>query len=368
MLNPALSRELLQEHVRQIREGTFPYHPRPPVLRNWSLYDRAATHEARDVLDLLVRTTEVLTERVPCWGDAPSNHVGRFPVRVIDLVRGVLWQTYRGVANRPATSELALLQRELELDRGYSYSALTRAYHHPEVLVALRSLLWLTNEPVRGKERGFAIDGSGFSTGVSDHYASHRGRQRGQGREEGAFPSIHRPWVRNVANIGLDYELVAGWKSWTDPHMGELSAFLEVFGATAILHPASKLQLGDGLYAVRWVVGQVREAGMESRFLPRRDVTLKCFGEPAWPKAMWGLVKDPQGWLEEYHLRSRVEAFWHALKVRNPVAIRKRVAHAQVTEATARAVVYNLRRLSYWKWVEGMDPVPDGEGPLPVGS
>ena len=135
---------------------------------------------------------------------------------------------------------------------------------------------------------------------------------------------------------------------------------------TAALHPGSRIQLGDGLYAVRWVVGQVAEAGMVARFLPRRDVTLKCLGEPAWPKMLWGLVQEPQAWLEDYHERSKVEAFWHALKARNPPKIRKKVVAAQVTEATARAVVYNLRRLCYWKWVGGLDPVPDGTGPIPV--
>lgn len=225
VLHPQVARDLLRQHITQVRERTFPYLARPPVSRDWALYDRAATHEARDVLDLVVDATTVLGERVPRWAEIPPDHVGRRPVITLDRLRGLLWQTYRGVANRPGASELGLLGRELELGQDYSYSTLARSYHDPEVLLALKSLLWLTNEPVMGEERGFAIDGSGFSTGVGEHYASHRGRQRGEGREEGAFPSAPRPWVRNVANIGLDYELVAGWKSWSDPTLGERSAF-----------------------------------------------------------------------------------------------------------------------------------------------
>jgi len=365
VLTPALSRELLQQHVRQVREGTFPYQPRPPSRRNWTRYDRAATHEARDVLDLVVSATQALADRVPAWREVPVPFIGRPPVVVVDRVRGLLWQSYRGVANRTAASELALLGRELGLHRRYSYSTVARAYHDPEVLLALKALLWLTNEPVIGQERGFAIDGSGFPTGVGHHYATSRGRQRAEGREAGAFPEAGYPWVRNVANVGLDYELVAGWKSWVNPRWGELSAFEEVFRTTAALHPMAKLQLGDGLYSVRWVVGQVAEAGKTARFLPRRDVTLQCRGEPAWPKAIWGLVKEPQEWLREYHERSRVESFWAALKARSPGTIRKRAVHARTVEATLRAVVYNLRRLSYWEWVAGLDPVPDGNGPLP---
>ncbi len=368
VLTPTLCRELLQQHVAQVREGTFPYRARPPPRRDWTLYDRAATHEARDLLDLVVSATDTLVERVPAWAEVPADHLGRDPIVTVDRLRGLLWQSYRGVVNRSAASELGLLGRGLGVDRSYSYSTIARAYHDPEVLLALRSLLWLTNEPVIGEERGFAIDGSGFATAVGHHYASSRGRQRGAEREEGAFPSAPRPWVRNVANLGLEYQLVAGWKSWVDPTRGELSAFEEVFRMTAALHPEAKIQLGDGLYAVRWVVGQVAEAGMEARFLPRRDVTLKCLGEPAWPRSLWGLVKEPQGWLEEYHLRSKVESFWGALKARNPSKVRKRKVHAQVVEATLRAVVYNLRRLCYWGWLTGLDAVPDGTGPLPIAT
>jgi transposase len=360
VLTPALARELLQLRIRQVRDGTFPYLSRPTGLRDWRSYDRAATHEARDLLELLVSATEVLVQRVPRWGQNPPHGRGRPRTPTRDLLRGVLWQMYRGVANRTGSSELGLLGRDLELRGGFSYTTLGRAYRDPEVASALKALLWLTNEPMIGRERGFAIDGSGFSTTVGTHYAGARGRQRGEGRESGSFPEAPRPWVRNVANVGLEFDLVAGWKSWVDPHVGELSAFEEVFRTTAALHPEAELQVGDGLYALRAVVGRVAAAGMEARFLPRRDVTLHCRGEPAWPKSIWGLVKDPQAWLSEYHRRSRVEAFWHALKARNPSAIRKKMVAAQVTEATARAVVHNLRRLCYWRWADGTDPTPSG--------
>ncbi len=270
-------------------------------------------------------------------------------------------QSYRGLANRPATSELDLLSSRLHLTRSYSYGTVAHAYHETETLTALRALLWLTNEPVMGKESRFAMDGSGLSTGRGDHYSSHRGKQKGGGREEGAFPSSnHRPWVRNVANVGMDYGLVAGWKSWVDPSIGELSVFEDVFRMTVAMHPTATLQLGDGLYSARWVVGMVAEAGMESRFLPRRNTTLKCLGEPAWPKSVWGLVKEPQKWLEDYHERSKVESFWWALKARNPEKIRKKVAIAQVVEATAKVVVFNLRRLCYLHWLQDLDPEPNG--------
>jgi hypothetical protein len=131
----------------------------------------------------------------------------------------------------------------------------------------------------------------------------------------------------------------------------------------SVLTPAlSKLALQsvDGLYSARWVIGLAAEFGVQCRILPRRTVTLHGRGAPAWPRSLWGLVKDPQGWLREYHQRSLVETFWSALKCRSIEKVRKRKPSTQVTEATARAVVHNLRRLCYWHWVERIDPHPDG--------
>ncbi|MHB1435212.1 MAG: hypothetical protein ACYCPN_04750 [Thermoplasmata archaeon] len=377
MLSPSQARSLLQEHVRQIRERTFPYAPRLPVHPPWPLYDQAQTHEASDLLDLIRTSVDLLVERIPSFGVRPTEGPGQPPVPTRDRLCLLLWQIYRTVANRPAASELRLHALGLGIPRSFSYSTIARAYHDPEVLAAAKALLWLTNEPVIGHERRFALDGSGFPTSVVQHYASLRARQ-GKDREteetappssapasplsralsSGAFPQSSHAWVRNVANIGMQHGLIAGWKSWTDSRQGELSAFHEVFQRTVSMHPTAELQLGDGLYSARWVVGEVAEAGVQARFLPRRGCTLKALGEPAWPKSIWGLVKEPQAWLSDYHERSKVEAFWGSMKARHPEKIRKRRTESRVVEATLRAVAWNLRRLCYLHWLEGLDPLP----------
>lgn len=121
VLNPALARERLQEVVTQVREGTFPYRPRTPAFLSWPLYDRAQTHEAGDLLALLVRATETLVERVPSWGEPPIPSRGRPRVSTVDRLRVLLWQSYRGIANRPMASEARLQARSLGLARPFSY-------------------------------------------------------------------------------------------------------------------------------------------------------------------------------------------------------------------------------------------------------
>jgi hypothetical protein len=43
---------------------------------------------------------------------------------------------------------------------------------------------------------------------------------------------------------------------------------------------------------------------------------------------------------------------WGAMKIRQPRKILKRRPHRRETEATLRAVTYNVRRLAYLRWIE----------------
>jgi transposase len=282
---------------------------------------------------------------------SPSPEGGRPRVPRGDLLKVLLLQAYRTTANRPAEGDPHALEGVLDLSREFSYKTIERAYSQPDVLEALHAILEITNRPVGGLEQTFAADGSGFSMSVIQHYRSARERQRRTALE--IPPPNEHGWVFNLANVGIRFGLIAGWTSWVDRGGKEVAHFPGVFAQTHARHPTMQVQLGDGAYSARWVVAMAAEVGVSCRFLPRRDVTFMGRGASmAWGQSLLQLLKDPQGWLSDYHERSKVEVGWSALKSRHPGKIRKRKVERQVTEATLRAVAYNLRRLCYLRWLE----------------
>lgn len=349
MISPEAARFRLRSTVTEVRARTFPYQGRPPHRRNWRLYDLAQTHELEEVVRL-IRSVVDLDTAQRSSERAPSPRRGRPRVPLTDRLVALLWQSYRGSANRPTEGDLRVL--DLGPLRRFSYKTLERAYSDPEVIAALPRLLAITNRPLRGLETVFSIDGSGFPTTVADHYRATRERQREAERGAGYLPRGPHAWVRNVAEVGTRYGLIAGWKSWTDGHRPEVHCFPQVFAATRESHPDMTQQLGDGAYAIREIVERVTGSGVSCRFLPKRNVNLKSWGYAGWSPSLWGLVTNPQGWLAEYHLRSVSEVVWGALKVRQPRKILKRLGVRQETEATLRAITYNLRRLAYLRWTE----------------
>jgi transposase len=355
VIPPDQARRRLQETVTRIRERTFPYRHRPRPRFPWHEYDWALRRESENVADIIRGLVALYTERHP-WTPPDRPRGGRPPVPLPDRLRVLLWQSYRSLPNRGAEADLRLLGTRLGVRRTFCYKVVEKAYSDPRVAQALGELLALTNLPVLGLEETFSPDGSGFGTSVRQHYASARARQSGKEREEGSLlppPSEHHDWVYNVAMVGVHYKLIAGWKSWTDHTEGELSVFPEVFRQTRELHPGMRKMIADGGFSARWVVGLLHEAGVEARILPRRNVTLHSYGTSGWVAAHWGLITDPQEWLEEYHQRSAAsEAEWGALKARHPGKIRKRRDERRVTEARLRGVLKNVRRLAYLRWME----------------
>ena len=201
------------------------------------------------------------------------------------------------------------------------------------------------------------MDGSGFPSTVRENYRSARERQDPGDREAGYLPKGPHSWVRNVANVGVRYGLVAGWHSWTEGGRTEVHCFREVFDQTRANHPEMRLQLGDSAYSIRELVGWATDHGVACRFFPRRNVSLRSHGVAGWRPSYWGLVVNPQGWLSEYHLRSMSEVVWGAMKGRQPRRILKRLGARKETEATLRAITYNLRRLAYLTWLEAAIPL-----------
>lgn len=351
MIRADLARLRARQVIEAVRRREYPYLPRPRRRIRWGLYDRAQTHELPDMLELIDRVVDLL-ELPP---DPPRPRGGRPHIPLPDLLRALLLQSYRQIANRPAEGDLRAMGAALGIRRKFSYKSLERAYSHPELLDALEDLLTLTNRPVYGREAIFAVDGTGFSTAAWEPYRRFRERVQSRSPPPLFAPRRQHPWVFNVANVGVRFGLIAAWDSHTALAGRELEMFPGIFERTRQRHPGLRRQLADSGYWARWVVTLLADHGVEARIFPRRDLQLARDGGRGWVAAHWGLVTDPQRWLAEYHQRSRVESTWSALKSRTPGRMRKRRPERLIAEAWLRAVTYNLRRLCYLRWLEPTD-------------
>ena len=155
-----------------------------------------------------------------------------------------------------------------------------------------------------------------------------------------------------MSSIGVHTKIYAGFASTHDHSIGELSLFPSVISQTHINCPSMDAVLGDSLYATRGTCAIVARYGARPYFLPKTNSTFRSHGVPAWKEMTYGLVDDPQGWLEDYHMRSISETGNSMDRTRLPAKIRKRLPWRKKTESFLRKDVHNVRQYAYLRYLQ----------------
>ena len=101
----------------------------------------------------------------------------------------------------------------------------------------------------------------------------------------------------------------------------------------------------DAGFNDRKLVRKIDELGMTPYVFPKKNNNLN--GSLAWKNMYLELFYDVMGWLTEYHQRSHTESFHSSFK-RVYGAITKRRVTAKLSQVTARIILHNRRRLSYF--------------------
>lgn len=347
----------LQEIVSSVRDKEFKYAPRERKEIDWKAYDKAQYREMSEMLKFIRKLVDLAEERV----EARKRPTKRKPfgrpaeIPASDVLKVLLMQTYFGVANRVAEGLEILFADKLGLRTEFCYKEIERAYDDPDVRQLMNEVRKLTNEPVKGLEKTFSIDGTGYSTSSKQNYHSDRSKQQQDNSSKqvvtDAFPTGDKPYVSSVGIIGVKYKLYASWSNTVDRHAGERSMFEEVFSDAIAMHPKMDVFLGDGLYANRPTCATVSLQGITPVFLPARNVTMKRKKVQSWVDMLTWLVDNPQEFLRAYHLRSISETGNSMDKRAFPKRIRKRLASRKRTETSLRYLCHNIKQLVYIKYL-----------------
>lgn len=328
----------LQSLVAQVRKQEYPYEPRPPKKMDWKSYTLAQVNEVNDMLCMIRDIVDAAWRRLE-----PTLRVGNRPglpaVPPQDLAKAILVQQYFGVSNREAEGLMLLFGEKLGLSRSFSYKSVERAYENKDVRRVLDDIFALTQAPVAGLEHSQAVDGTGIPTTNKVNYES-----LGKNGKKAGFEKV-------VTSIGTRFKLYASVVPAESRDDNENLYFPAVINDLARLTD-THLVLADAGFLSRRNCGLVDSIGAQPRIMPRRDSTFKRKGGDAYIRMMQGFVRDTQGWLGEYHMRSVAESGYSAEKRANPNPVRRRIHGRKQTEIVARFCNENLRRLCYLRYLE----------------
>jgi transposase len=319
------------------------YERKSPCARDWWAYDRAQMNEACDVLDSIrVGVDQVCLDLASYLGRGRGR--GRPRRRCAgDLAKALLLQQYLGDSNRRSVGSLKLFSEKLGLASSPGYKDVERAYGDPDVSVVLLGFFDLTVGAVRGV-RDFAIDGTGLSTSVKDNWESYlfSGKRR------------YSVFEKLVCVVGQRYGLVSGFRVLDSMHGHESPSLRPLVEEVAEKHGGLGLFCGDAAYISRDNCEAVAGLGGVPRLYPKKNTSLNSRGCRAYQDMLLSFIHDPQAWLEEYHRRYVCESTFSSLKRRCLQPLRRKNPSRRRQEVLARIIIYNLIRISYATWTQGL--------------
>ena len=323
--------------------------------RDWPAYNRAQAHEPEEVKALLGGFSDLINiSEAEILG--PQRRRGRPPFPLGHVVYAVVLKGYHRCPTRPIESylreavELGYLRNapmdpsmevngsgdagNLEPVRIPSYNGVGYFERSQWLTPLLLELVTLTARPLRGVEREFAIDGTGWSTRWYDRWLDHRLSEE----------SDRQQWVKLHLVVGCNTNVVARAAISPGSH-SDMPYFRPLLIETA-KHFDMDLIVADMGYLSRpnYEVGPL--VGADIRILFKENTLPPIGDDSEWDRVLRHYYEAYEKFMDEYHRRSNAESGIGAVKATRSGKIRTKGFDAQVNEALALLVAYNLRVLA----------------------
>jgi transposase len=361
--------EELRDLVKKVRDGTFEYKNRDKSEINWVKYDYAQIKEMADYLNNIRDIVNEADNRIKSRTIPDKRGPGKPETNPADIAKLLLLQTYTESPNRVAEGLLFLFQEKLGISQHFSYKTIERGFDREKVNIILDEVVAITNECVEDDEKNASFDGTGFSASNKVNYADKRQKQNSKksrtksqpaedDQRNDSFPvtnlTSNKGFSYCVMGIGVKHKLISGMSVCANHSIGETTMFPDVFYQTLQSYPNLENALGDGIYSARWITDMVSKSNVTPFFLPKSNVTFQSKGFAGWYDMLFSLWKDPQIWLEQYHMRSISETVNSMVKCRFGATLRKKLDTRKETESKLKLVAHDIRRIGY---IEALDDI-----------
>ncbi len=311
--------------LEQITERKFPYLPKEEVKRDWSAYNHARESELPGMLVAIRRHVDAVSlPKLRRGVGKPPTHSAHNKAKALLLAE--LFQA----DERSATGLVSLFMEKLGIDEEMSPSTIGRAYYEDDVQYILHKIVEKTNEPIQGLETSF----SGDSTGVKKSNKVNWANDKEDEEKHKDFDMLSIV-ASNQFHVISAYDLNQG-------PINDAPTLPALFDETKKLHPCMAKVQYDAGFISRLNVQHIANNGVMPYIFPKKNLTLKPLGCPAWREMLYECITNTQNWLREYHERSNIESVNHCLDTKFTKPIRQKHPKGRLGKQQARIVIHNL--------------------------
>ncbi len=297
-----------QQMVPLLRErGFYEYQEQRKIV--WPEYNLSQIEDAKGTLEF-IRDSVDKTKYMNTNGKT-----GRPLTDPRDLAKAILICEALGFTEREAEGWLDILGPFLGIHQHLDDRTIGDAYDKVEVLHILKQVF----ENSKTSDRTLAGDGSGLEVSRKQNYES------------------DKDYGEYLINIVDSREIV---QAFDISGKQECKIMLKLIEQVE----GDRLALDAG-FNCRDLTVKIDELGMIPFIFPKKNNVLN--GRLAWKLMYMELYYDVMQWLINYHQRSHAESFYSSFKRKNKLLMKRRPL-CRLIQITARIILHNRRRLSYF--------------------
>ena len=298
-----------REMVPLLREkGFYEYEEKRKI--SWPEYNLSHIEEASEVLDFI---NNIVDESI-CMNTA--GKVGKPLTDPKALAKAVLACEALGFTERGAQGWLKIIGPYFGIRESLDDRTIGDAYEKMEVLCLLKQIF----EKTKDSDGILSGDGTGLETSRKQNYENNK--------KTGEY----------MTSIVDSREIVQAFDISGEQECKAMHKLIsKVYG--------NSLRLDAG-FNDRKLVKKIAERGMTPYVFPKSNNNIN--GELAWKNMYLELFYDVMHWLTEYHQRSHAESFHSSFKAVHGMITKRRFT-SKLSQVTARIILHNRRRLSYFK-------------------
>jgi transposase len=308
--------------------------PKKTYKQDWPAYTLAQVNEKAKFLELLFALCEGME-------DAPQ-HMGRPRIGLADRIFATVFKVYECRSGRRFMSDLREAKQRGYLSQMPHFNSISRYIESKELTPILKRLIVESSLPLKEVEWDFAVDASGFSTGVYQKWDEAKwGSARTLYGEKVPNEVNRKDWMKAHIMCGVKTNIVTSVEI-TDAHGGDSPRFRPLVETTAKGFPIQSVA-ADKAYSAEKNLKLVLLNGGQPYIAFRSNATDKNRRSgQVWKKLFLQYQYNQEAFMNHYHRRSNVETTFSMIKRKFGERLRTKTETAQTNELLCKILCHNL--------------------------
>jgi transposase len=323
---------------------------KPTYRQGWPAYNAAQVNEKAKFQLLLSEL---------CKGiEAPIQEgAGRRRQPLSDIIFASAFKVYSTVSCRRFSTDLREAYEKGYLSKLPSYNSIFDYFGYEMMTPYVKQLIIEASLPLKEVDWDFAVDSSGFSTGVYQKWNDAKwGNARTVNGERQPAEVNRKDWVKVHLITGCKTNIVTAAEV-SHAHAGDSPYFRTLVETTARNFPIQSVA-ADKAYSSNKNLGLVLVKGGMPYIDFRSNATARDKRSSSVWKRMFNFYQYNQEWfMQHYHKRSNVESTFSMIKAKFGERVRSKTERAQTNEALCKVLCHNICVVIQSIYELGIEPV-----------